>query len=340
LLIKHLKQKISLQINLSPGDYPHARLLLKHQLNRLSGQADEILLTVDTRASKGRFSNNWDIYRDQLNAFIEQEITPVFNVRTIFVNYDPESKAAVGRFFFGSNRIPDKDFRGGPFYAYFYGLYHAKNDLVFHIDSDIFLGGGSPTWVQEAADLLLADQAVLTVSPLPGPPHPDDRLIGQPKARKTGPYIFSFDEMSTRIFMLDKSRFGSQKLLLKRPDLRSQIKAIMERNANAALPEHLISDFIKQHGLMRIDFLGTGSGLWSLHPPFRTQTFYESLPELIAQVERGALPEKQLGYYDLIDEVCDWTEAREYLKEKRWWKKYPLIYWLIRQFPKNKSKNN
>lgn len=65
-----LKNKVSLRINLAPGDYPHAKHILKHQLDILSNQVDEIILTVDTRQSKGKFAKVWDANKDLLNQFL------------------------------------------------------------------------------------------------------------------------------------------------------------------------------------------------------------------------------------------------------------------------------
>ena len=311
-------QKVSLQINLSPGDYLHTKYLLKHQLKTLSGQVDEIILTVDTKPSKGRFSKDWALYKDQLNLFLKREIEPFYQVRIVFVDYSDMAKFKVAKYFFGKNSMPDKDFRGGPFYAYFFGLYMAANDLVFHLDSDMFLGGGSQVWVKEAVGYFEIDRSCFIVSPLPGPPHLKDILIGQVFKRKIAPFTYAFEGMSTRIFMIDKARFKTQKLSLKKPTVRGQIKAIVQGNPNADLPEHIISVYLKKNALERIDFLGRRKGLWSLHPPFRTKTFYENLQTIITNIEEGNLPENQNGFYDIIDEVCDWTEARENLKNRRW----------------------
>ncbi|MDB5136545.1 MAG: hypothetical protein JWP37_3148, partial [Mucilaginibacter sp.] len=73
--------------------------------------------------------------------------------------------------------------------------------------------------------------------------------------------------------------------------------------------------------LKRIDFLGKGNGLWTLHPPYRTVDFYNRLPEIISNVECNDLHPKQYGFYDIVDEVCDWTEAKDRLRNNRWWKR-------------------
>jgi hypothetical protein len=315
-----LKTKVSLQINLAPGDYPHTKHILKHQLNILANQVDEIILTVDTKASKGRFAEGWEANKNLLNEFLIGEISNEYHVKIIPVDYSTAVKQKVAKYFFDKNSIPEKDFRGGPFYAYFFGLYSAANNLIFHLDSDIFLGGSSKTWITESADLFETDPTCFILSPLPGPPRADDILIDQDVINKLAPYTWQLNGMSTRVFMINRSKFNTSKLLFAKPSLRNQVKAIVEGNANAGLPEHILSAYIRKNNLKRIDFLGTGKGLWSLHPPYRTKAFYDELSILIKKIEANDLPKKQQGFYDIIDEVCDWSVAREKLKNNRWWK--------------------
>ncbi|MDB5120216.1 MAG: hypothetical protein JWN56_1434 [Sphingobacteriales bacterium] len=312
---------VSLQINLAPGDYLHARYILPHQLKILTPQVDEIILTVDTKPSRGRFSIGWNENKELLYNFLQNEIQPKYNVKIIPVDYSKEMQIGIAGYFFGNNQLPEKDFRGGPFYAYFFGLHSAANNLIFHLDSDMFLGGGSETWITEAIQLFESDPKCLIISPLPGPPDANEHLINQTVKNKIGSYIYELDGMSTRIFMIDKSILKKKKLTFNRPSFRNQIKAIIQRNPNADLPEHILSSYINKQNLKRIDFLGRGNGLWSLHPPFRTKTFYNDLPSLIARVENNDLPKKQNGFYDIIDDVCDWNEARVKLKNNIWWKK-------------------
>jgi hypothetical protein len=312
---------VSLQINLAPGDFQHVRYLLLHQLKTLSAQVDEIILTIETKPSKGRFAIGWNENKDLLDDFLARDIQPFYNVRIIPVDYSEKVKSEVADYFFGSEDIPDKDFRGGPFYAYFFGLHSSSSNLVFHLDSDILLGGGNSAWIVQASNYLKNDPGCLLVSPLPGPPHPDDFLVGQTVVNKISPYTYQLAGMSTRVFMTDKSRLNRYKLRLKNTGLANRFKALMKGNSGSDLPEHLFTDLMDKHHLSRLDFLGEGRGLWSLHPPYRTNTFYDNLQTIITQVEYGELPEKQLGFYDLIDEVCDWSEAREKLKSNRWWKR-------------------
>jgi hypothetical protein len=72
--------------------------------------------------------------------------------------------------------------------------------------------------------------------------------------------------------------------------------------------------------LKRLDFLGKGKGLWSVHPPFRTKSFYDNLENIINRINNDDLPETQYGFYDVVDELCDWKEGWDNLKKNRWWK--------------------
>ncbi|MBC7913699.1 MAG: hypothetical protein H7Y07_06210 [Pyrinomonadaceae bacterium] len=323
---------VSLQINLAPGDYLHAKFILKHQLDILSNQVDEIILTIETKPSNGRFADGWDENKLQLYSFLKKEIEPHFDVQIIPVDYSEKIKKTIADYFFGTDFIPEKDFRGGPFYAYFFGLHSASNNLIFHIDSDLFLGGGSQKWVQEASDFFDKDPDCFIVSPLPGPPHPDGTLKDQTVVKKISSFTYELKGMSTRIFLIDKSKFNTDKLSQLKPSIKNQIKAYAEGNSNADLPEHLIASYMQLHLLKRIDFLGSNEGLWSLHPPYRSSNFYSRLPEIIEKIQHNDLPENQYGFYDIVDEVCDWSEAREIIKNYRWWKKL-LVNQKLKIFP-------
>jgi hypothetical protein len=315
-----LNHPVSLQINVAPNDYLHARYILPHQLKILSNQVNEVLIIIDSKPSKGRFGEGWDANKNVLISFLDN-LQSEYPIKIMHVDYSLAIKTKIAEYFFGTSNIPEKDFRGGPFYAYFFGLFQAKNNWVFHLDSDMILGGGSRTWINEAINFFEIDKSYLTASPLPGPPHNDDILIGQAVASKIAPFTYAFNAMSTRIFMIDKAKFSEHKLSITKPSFRNQIKAILQGNPNADLPEHILSAYIKKHNLKRIDFLGTNPGLWSLHPPYRTKAFYNNLEDIIKLAENNNLPTAQNGNYDIINEVCDWTEAREKLKTNRWWKK-------------------
>jgi hypothetical protein len=83
--------------------------------------------------------------------------------------------------------------------------------------------------------------------------------------------------------------------------------------------EVVLSAAMQRAGLCRIDLLGEGPGMWSLHPPYRCEEFYRRLPDLVRAVEAGKVPDRQRGHYDLNDSMIDWTQARV---ENHWPRRY------------------
>jgi hypothetical protein len=312
---------VTLQISLAPSDYPHARGLLPHQVRAWRGQVAEVLLTVDFHRSSGRFSAGWAEGKERILSLAQS----IEGARVLTVDYGSTAMARVAAEFFGGRRIPAKDFRGGPYYSYFFGMAEARNPYVLHSDSDMFFGGGSPTWVTEAIDHMAAHPEVLFAAPLPGPPAADGRLHSQQADPEPGSArAFRFDTMSTRLFLLDRRHFKNVigSLRPRRPPaLRNAAKALVEGNPMQDLPEHLFTDAMRAHGLVRREFLGAAPGMWSLHPPYRCADFYARLDELVHRVETGDVPTAQQGNHDINASLVDWSEAHAKLAKNRWWKR-------------------
>src|SRR6266568_7027687 len=159
---------VTLQINLAPTDLPHARHILPHQLRQWAGQVDEVVLTLDLHRSGGRFSEAWEERLPGMRDLVERCFGLYATARLCEVDYSASVAADIGVRFFGGRSVPAKDWNGGPFYSYFFGLHAASNNYVFHMDSDMMFGGGSQTWAGEAVRLLRERADVLICSPLPG----------------------------------------------------------------------------------------------------------------------------------------------------------------------------
>jgi hypothetical protein len=78
---------------------------------------------------------------------------------------------------------------------------------------------------------------------------------------------------------------------------------------------------MRERGLVRRDFLGSAPGMWSLHPPYRCADFYAKLPDVIARVEDGNIPDAQRGDHDINGSMVDWSEAVALLAKNRWWRR-------------------
>ena len=318
--------KVTLQISLAPSDWLHAQHILPHQLKQFAHQVDEVLLILDLHRSAGRFSEGWKERLPKLKSLIAQICQEYSNTRLLEVDYSTQSISEVSKIFFNGKNIPPKDFRGGPFYSYFFGLYSAQYNYIFHLDSDIMFGGGSSTWIEEAVNLLSerSGSDILFCAPLPGPPTDDGTLrsqVGQSEPHYSTAFRFNF--LSTRLFMVNRERFTAQikHLPLQYASIYGIFKALIEGNYPYRLPEEILTESMLKNSLQRVDFLGRLPGMWSLHPPYRSQVFYDLLPQLIKKIESGDMPDQQLGDHDVNDSLIDWSSARASLKQNRWWKR-------------------
>jgi hypothetical protein len=305
--------RVTLQVNLAPSDLPTARYTVPHQLRQWAGQVDEVLLTLDLHRSPGRFAEAWNERLPGLTTLIAEWCERYPIARLVNVDYSTTAMVAVSNSYFGGEAVPAKDHRGAPFYAYFFGLNAAKNDFVLHMDSDMMFGGGSQAWLAEALGLMETDRRVVACNPLPGPPTPDLCL----RSQQLAPYplhefAFQTTGFSTRIFLVDRQRFGQSlaPLPLSKARGRKVIGAMLDGHRPYETAELVIARAMKRHHLIRVDFLGRGGGMWAVHPLYRTPRFYDRLPSLIADIEAGRVADGQRGDHELNESMVDWTGAR------------------------------
>jgi len=286
---------------------------------------EEIIFTFDLHrtARGGRFAEGWQERRAPMLELLENLCSEYPAARIVEVDYAPQAATQLADAFTDGLPVPAKDTKGAPIYPYLYGLRVAGNDLVLHLDSDVMFGGGSQTWVAEACTLLAENSDVLACNPLPGPPTPDGRLYKQtasPFAHSS--LAFRFATISTRLYLIDRERMRERLLPLRlagpmRPV--SRFKAWMHGNPPYRATELTVSDAMGAAGLCRVDFLGAAPGMWSLHPPYRSEEFYRELPRLVEQIEAGSVPDAQRGDYDINDSMFDWSSARRRASLRRLW---------------------
>ncbi len=300
---------ITLQISLAPTDLPHAVHTVPHQLRQWSGQVDEILLTVDLHRSPGRFSEAWEERLPGMLHLVHECCASYLHARYVDIDYSEPARAAIGAAYFGGQTPPLKDYRGAPLYSYLFSLDAATHDHVFHVDSDMLFGGGSQTWAAEALAVLASRPEVVACNPLPGPPRADGTLRSQRlDAEPMDSLAFRSPALSTRLFLLDRRRLSG--LRLEHPAFRRGVGAWMDGHPRFKPLEEIASRLMAERGWMRLDFLGQATGMWSLHPPWRSRLFYERLPSLITEIETSDIPDDQRGYHDVEDCLVDWTTAR------------------------------
>lgn len=287
--------------------------MLPHQVKFWNEMVDEILLVFDR--------HGYDDDSDQTD--IQEIYSLVSNLKSTFskiellnVDYSLRSMQEVSNAYFGGKPVPPKTHRYGPYYSYFYGLHKTKYEYVLNVDCDIFFGGTNSEWIKEAISLLQADN-IISCSPHPGPPRQDGKLTRQKgEVDNTDLRKIFFDTISTRVFFIHKPSFQRDicPIPVRLATWPLAISALLRGKPIYELPEDTISDIMKARNLKRVDFLGTKTGVWTLHPPYRNEEFYLRLPDIIRQIENNTLPEEQRGDYDLNNSMVDWSDAIQQIR--------------------------
>ena len=303
---------ISLQINLSPTDFPICQQLLATQITYFYNLVQEVVLTVETKKSKGKkFGLNFEENKTKLDNLLKHLVLQFPKIRIVPVNYKQDVKLEVAaRFFKNTTTIPNKDYRGGPFYSYFFGLYSCKCPLVLHLDSDMFLGGNTEEWLKDALEIL-NDKSVLFVGPLPGPPTNNFELK-QTYQKRNNRYTFQFNNVTTRFFLTDLNKIFATRLRIRLINfsIRKIIKGSLQQNY-WELPELLFSDLLKKEDMYRVCYWGRNDevGCYSLHPLHKPEAFINFIPELLQKISKNDFPEQQRGYYNVHKDVFNFSNA-------------------------------
>jgi hypothetical protein len=317
-----IKNGIAAQMSTYALDARHVEYLLPHQIRVWGPLVDRFIVAIDTYQSRsGRYRvDNFDENLRKLRQICADAAKTYPGLQVYDVDYSDAARREVARYFFNRDTIPIKAWDGGPFYSYFYGMYVADAQYIMHFDSDMFFGGGSKTWIQESIACMERWPDVLVTSPFPGPPRADGAILGHRDLESLAHLGDAYPKLSyrhvhvsTRDFLIDmnrmKSRLGALPLIP--PTAKQRLKGVLLANApEVREAETVLSITLKNSGLSRIGFLGESPGMWSLHPPYRSEEFYRRLPEFVRAVESGDVPEGQRGHYDLNDSMIDWSQAR------------------------------
>lgn len=296
------RSPVTLQINLAHSDLEEALHVLPHQLRRWAGQVSEVVCVIDVPL---RDTSAETLARHaRLQAFVASLAPAYPHLRAVEVDYSEARVREVGAAFYRSGAVPLRDYRDRAIYPYVFALTTPSHDLILHLDADMIFGGGSQTWIGEAVAILQERPDLLACNPLPGPPRADGRLLSQKKPPLTdprGPGYYRFTTLSSRVFLLDRRHLATRLGGLRRvwAPFKAAVSAMLAGRVPYDGVEGAISKAMRRRGVFRLDFLGSGPGMWSVHPLHRSPAYVRSVPEVIRMVEAEDIPEAQRGEYDL-----------------------------------------
>jgi hypothetical protein len=219
------------------------------------------------------------------------------------MEYSPQYRRRMYRKHFAGLVRQTHSSGGYPILGSIFAVEESPADFLLHFDSDMLLHQDSDfNWISEGIRLLRQHPDLLAVLPRSGPPCPDGRLRQQEEsgeAYERDPRgIFSFKTFTTRVYLLDRRRFGRLLPLRPRLPLLELLRSYFTTRNRIPEWEIMIGDRLKETGLVRADLDTTRA--WTLHPNDRGERFEAALPKLIARVEAGDYPAEQGGYYDLL----------------------------------------
>lgn len=122
---------------------------------------------------------------------------------------------------------------------------------------------------------------------------PGVKNIPEPRKLPSRIPTWRFATVSTRLFLIDMDRFAKRigSLELLRPDVKRRIRSYAYNQQPVSMPaEEVLSTNMMRSGVHRLDFLGTGKGMYSLHPPYRSPEFYAALASIVERIERAIFP--------------------------------------------------
>ncbi len=305
-----VKLPVTLQINTAPVDYPYLTKILPHQLKFFGHHCQEILITIETRQSKKTRwkSDEWNSNLQNIHQLCNELSNEFPHLRANPIDYSDSVRTVISRFFLTKpeQKIPFKDFRGGPYYSYYYGLHSASQPYVFHMDSDMIFHGDGEQWLKHAVDLLETDRNVLFASPLLGPPVKEDQEMPKIHKKRYNPHAryphsstaYKYLDLSTRIFFVEKERLRNF-CPMTFPYLDQIIKSWLRNTPPYHTPERSITTNMKKNGFYRVDFMGPGKGLYCIHTQVaRDPNFIPMLDHVLQKVETGFFTEDMRGFSD------------------------------------------
>ncbi len=313
-------KSITLQILVSDRDIAFAGHTLPHQVDVLGEMCDEVMLVVNRPPSA--------VATAALDEILSTTGRRHPTCRVHEVSYSSETIAEISRRFFGGEPYPLFDFKGAPIHAYLESYTAARSEFIFHSPSDLLFGGSATGWADVALPLFDSADPPLMVAPLAGPPDPGPYAAGGIDVSEAFPDAGPVHRLPTfrgRCHLLHVDRFADSVAPLPLAGPLDRYETAVATLAGLPRVDHLevlISRRMSERRLHRLD-VGGPSGLWTLHPIYKSARFVDTAPELIDMVRCGTVPADQIGKYDLIEELDPRPSFSRFGKIRRAWSGRP-----------------
>jgi len=311
-----LDQNITLQINLSPGDINYAHLTVPALVNQHASIKKRLLVVDCCKPQQTKLVNPSKKYPEPTyseNVLKIKEIANSLLVKGIvsdvhFIEKGDPLIAITSKKYLRNIVKETHEYGGIGITSYLAGLELCETRYVLHFDGDmLFYQRPDFVWYEKALQLL--EKNIDCISICPGSAPLDELKLTKPSYDHWSNFKivtdgFKDDFFSARQFLIDKERLEKLLPILKGPAL---LETLLVKYLNRGYPRAVENMFFKRFKYARkYRFIMNANECWVLHPLDKPSTYINLLPEIIANVSKGIVPKKQLGYENI--QLSAWTE--------------------------------
>lgn len=312
-----MPSEITLQINLSAGDLAYAALTVP-RLVRAHPRAAHRLAVLDicrpqrtrifdpeTRLPEPAFSER----ARQMRELAHELLAAGWFDELVVLEPNSPRFAELAQRYTARGMTETHDYGGCANMAYWAGIDAPRTRFVLHYDADMCLHHAAGfDWTDEALRVWPAYPRAIFATPRVSPPGfartpADDAPSlheGRPAQRVRDGWLN--DWFSTRCFLLDRERLAPHLPLMRgRLGWEYRLRRLLNRGYPPG-PETLLFRALGARGGLRLNLADERA--WLLHPNSKPPAYLALLPELLASVSAGRIPDAQRGRSEI--DVSAW----------------------------------
>jgi hypothetical protein len=304
-----LNEEITLQINISPGDIKYAELVIPELIKKHSKIREKLLIVDCNRPQKTKLVNPdikfpIKVFKERVKRLLE--IVEIFKQANFFTNIIILDSTQQDLY----NKLAKKYLRNlyncthsagaTANMSYWAGFEFVKTRFILHYDGDMLLYQNKDyDWAVEGIEILKKNDDIISVVP---PLAPTTHQLE--KMNKSGTLFSTDNWFSTRIFLIDKTKFDRELPLIKKG---IYLELILRKYLKRAFPRDPEIILFKSLGYKKYKRakLKTDQA-WTLHPTDKPDTFIKNLPKIISEINHNSFPKEQIDQEDII--IDKWVE--------------------------------
>ena len=314
-----MKEKTTLQINLSPGDISYAYQTVPPLITAHENNVSNILLVVDCcRPQKTKLVNPKikfpkTKFKKNIKKIVkisEDIASKKKSVNVFKLNKKSKIIDHISKKYLSGIVSKTHAFGGTALMSYFAGLEIPKSRYIIHYDGDMILHQKKGyDWSVEANEIMNSQPNAIAATPRISPPFAGKRSMGDAPSVHPGRMLtptlggWKNDWFSTRCFLIDKSKLDKYLPLIQRKELLRTLFWKMIKHRYPRDPEIMLFRRIGPSGGWRLNL--SSKKAWLLHPNNKSDTFLRLLPKIQRLVSRGEVPNEQRGHADIHVEAWE-----------------------------------